>query len=99
MRYTFFFVSIKRNTPCKMINKKAKIFIALDMISRALEICLKEETSFILLKYFNVYTSSKTAWAMPGIELPCLLDVGDMSAPVATNRTFFSLPFSILFMI
>ena len=41
---------------------------------------------------FVVYSPlvSHTAWAMPGILLPCWEVVGDMSAPVPTNNTLFN---------
>ena len=34
-----------------------------------------------------------TAWQIAGIVSPCQVEVGDMSAPVAQNRRFLSLPF------
>ena len=45
------------------------------------------------------YTSNTTPWATPGMELPCLVLVGDISAPVATNSTLRSAPCSIFFKI
>ena len=44
-----------------------------------------------------LYASSKTALAMPGIGMPCLLEVGLISAPVATASTRCSLPERICF--
>lgn len=40
-----------------------------------------------------------TACAIPGMLSPWREDVGDISAPVATKRTFFSIPFLMRFRI
>lgn len=51
---------------------------------------------YIILQIHS-YASKSTACATDGIGLPCLLVVGDISAPVATKSTFLSSPFFIRF--
>ncbi len=85
--------------PCKITKANVNIRMAFAIISRTVDISLNDVKRRRLLKCFIFHLSSKTAWAMPGIELPCLLEVGDISAPVATKSTFFKIPLSICFKI
>ena len=59
----------------------------------------RQHANILYIMGLHTYTSNTTPWATPGMELPYLVLVGDISAPVATNSTLRSAPCSIFFKI